>query len=108
MLVGMPTTAQCHQPRPGASMSNIVMAKPRVPAGGSRHDNCGDRLPPLQSSWLKTCACPTVPPALKSVLEIVKAAAGWADCAVCAFASVKTYGVRHAATAINKAANENA
>jgi hypothetical protein len=50
MPAGMPATAQCHQPRPGASTSNIVTAKLRVPGGALRHDSCGDRLPPLQSS----------------------------------------------------------
>ena len=48
-VAGMPAAAQCHQPRPGASGSKIVIAKLRVSAGAPCQESCGEWLPPLQS-----------------------------------------------------------
>src|SRR5260370_22830644 len=74
-LAVMPATAQCHQPRQGASGSKTVTANLCVLAGAPCHDSCGERLPPLQSFWSKTSTSGIRWFAERSVLVNVKGTA---------------------------------
>src|SRR5262252_3237219 len=67
-------TTQCHHPLPvGASGSYIVSAKLLVPAGAPLQESAGERLFPVQPMTVATCAFPTVPPSLMSVLVSLNA-----------------------------------
>src|SRR5690349_11229392 len=78
-VAGILVTCQCHQPKPSsASRSKRVIAKLRVPAGGSFQASAGERLLPPHS--LARYLVAQVPPASEG-LSSSKASAGEAKAA---------------------------